>query len=216
MKPLSLAVVAAALLASACATQKPRPEDAASVRSTSRYALEATERQAELMLAVRDDGLSQAQRQALAEVALQPGRGPVTLIAAGSPREQAHLEAARRFLSDVGVRDVQVLAEPALSEGRPVVKVAYERLAGKIHDCSAFWGDMTRSRNNQTHLNLGCAVTSNMALQVADPNDLRRPQAETPADSARRATVMDAYRRGEPTAARSDDRDSARIVKTVQ
>lgn len=216
MKSLSLAALAAALLASGCATRGRHDEDAAPLRSTARYALTAETQDADLRLVVRDDGLSQAQRQALAEIALQPGRGPVTLSAGATAREQAHLDAARRFLGDVGVADIRVRSDAAVSEGRPVVTVAYARLAAKAYDCASFWGDLTRSRNNQSHLNLGCAVTSNMAMQVADPRDLVGPKPETPADPARRAAVMSAYRKGEPTASKVDDRDTARIAKTVQ
>lgn len=214
MKPNSTALLAATLLVSACASA-PNSEEGPPVRATARYELAAREATSDVLLAVRDDGLSQAQRQALAEVALAPGRGEVTLVSGAAARDQAHVAAAKRFLEEVGVRDVRVRVLDG-ADREPVVRVSYARLEAVRHDCDAFWGDMTKTKANHTHLNLGCAVTSNMALQVADPNDLRRPQAETPADSARRATVMDRYRKGEPTGATIDGKDSARIAKTVQ
>jgi pilus assembly protein CpaD len=58
-------------------------------------------------------------------------------------------------------------------------------------------------------------VTANIAAQVANPEDLLGPRAETPIDSGRRATVLDKYRKGELTSSAKDDQSSGVVSKAV-
>jgi hypothetical protein len=45
---------------------------------------------------------------------------------------------------------------------------------------------------------LGCANAANLAAMVADPADLRRGRALTPASGAREARVIEQYEAGDP------------------
>jgi pilus assembly protein CpaD len=49
--------------------------------------------------------------------------------------------------------------------------------------------------------NFGCAVQHNLAAQIENPRDLVEPRALGTSDAMRRATVMNAYEKGTPTAA---------------
>ena len=58
-----------------------------------------------------------------------------------------------------------------------------------------------RSRDNgenRNYFDFGCATQQNLAAMVDNPLDLLYPRGLTPADAARRATVLDKYRKGEP------------------
>jgi pilus assembly protein CpaD len=70
-----------------------------------------------------------------------------------------------------------------------------------VPQCGTQWGSLTRTGDNQSAANFGCAVTANLAAQIADPRDIVSPRAMTPADAQRRAVVFDQYVKGEPTAA---------------
>ena len=61
----------------------------------------------------------------------------------------------------------------------------------------------------------GCAVSYNLAAQIADPSDLVGAQKLDPADTARRAIVLSKYRNGEPTTATRSAESSGAISKAV-
>lgn len=184
------------------------------VLPTSRYELRAEEVAERMNLAVHADGLSPTQRQALAEAKLQSVVGGVVLTVPGDPRAAAHAEATRRFLTDIGLRDVSVRTE--IGAPADVVQVAFKAVRPVVPDCDRSWGDLSKTRKNESHANFGCAVNANMAVQIADPRDLLRPKDETPPDSARRATVIDRYRQGGETASSFGERDSGALVKTIK
>ena len=50
---------------------------------------------------------------------------------------------------------------------------------------------------------------------MADPGDLLGPRRMTPQDGARRQDVLDKYRRGEVTSAKSDPTASGKISSAV-
>lgn len=55
-----------------------------------------------------------------------------------------------------------------------------------------------------------------MAAQVADPRDINGPRTMDASDAGRRATVLDKYRKGEITAAASDDRSRGTVTQEIQ
>jgi pilus assembly protein CpaD len=63
------------------------------------------------------------------------------------------------------------------------------------------WDDLTSTGDNGSYANFGCAVTANMAAQIAHPSDIVRPRAEDAPDSGRRMTILEKYREGKVTAA---------------
>lgn len=195
----------------ACATPGAQAPEPPGVLPTSRYELRAEETRTSVSLAVRDDGLSPAQRQALAEIALEKPEGAVVLRAPDDVRSRTHAAAAGKFLSDLGVREVRTEVGET-----PVVEVTWTTVRAVIPDCDRSWGDMTKTKSNRSHANFGCAVNANIMAQLADPRDLIGRRAETPPDAARRATVIDNYRKGSVTAAETTERDSAAIAKSVK
>ncbi len=96
----------------------------------------------------------------------------------------------------------------------PIV-VTFSRYEAQAPECAPLWEqDLAHQSNNQPWASFGCSTQANLAAMVEDPHDLLRPRGETARDSNRRGTVMDLYRRGEPThAERSPDERAA--VSTV-
>lgn len=92
---------------------------------------------------------------------------------------------------------VQLGAYPADGSNAVVVSyVAYVATGPQCGDWSANFGS---SPENTLTPNYGCASQHNFAAILADPRDLVTPRTETPADGARRATVLEKYRAGEAT-----------------
>jgi pilus assembly protein CpaD len=107
--------------------------------------------------------------------------------------------------------------QPAGAAAAPApVRVSFARLEAVIPDCASRWGELTRTKENQPHAAFGCAVTANMAAQMANPGDLARPRGETPADGDRRADVMDKYRKGQPTATQRSPDERGVVSNAVQ
>lgn len=98
--------------------------------------------------------------------------------------------------------------------GAPIV-VGFERYEAITPRCGLEWENLTRTAGNQAHSNFGCAVTANMAAQVANPEDLIRPRTSTLVDAQRRTTVLDRYRRGEITSSARDDQATGAVSRAV-
>ena len=78
------------------------------------------------------------------------------------------------------------------------------------------WTDLRRSAQNTVQPNFGCAVTANVAAQIADPSDLLGPRPTDPSDAGRRAVVLDKYRKGQRTGAATDNRADGAVSNAVQ
>jgi pilus assembly protein CpaD len=104
--------------------------------------------------------------------------------------------------------------DPAGQAGAPVV-VGFDRYQAIPPKCGLEWESLTRTAANEPYSNFGCAVTANMAAQIANPEDLLRPRGETPVDAQRRATVLDKYRKGETTSSARDEQAAGAVSKAV-
>lgn len=81
------------------------------------------------------------------------------------------------------------------------VEIGYIAYAAKTDPCGDWSDNIAKTYDNRPARNFGCAVQHNMAAQVADPRDLIEMRPTDPADAGRRATVLDNYEKGKPTAA---------------
>jgi pilus assembly protein CpaD len=172
-----------------------------------------------LRLGVHADGMSANQAAAVADFVGQWMRaeGGVISVQAplgASPRMvasvQAHLAAQGAPLSMIDLASYDAAGDPAA----PIV-VAFDRFIVDTPLCGQNWESLTRTRNNEAFGNFGCAVTSNIAAQVANPQDLLRPRVMTPADAQRRATVLGRYRQGQTTSSARDDQAAGAISRAV-
>lgn len=95
---------------------------------------------------------------------------------------------------------------------RHPIKVAYSGKGGATvvaNRCGAWPDDGTRSWDNRSYYNFGCAYQRNIAAMVEDPRDLVSPRATTPPYATRRQGVVQTYGRGEPTATQYPESDSS-------
>jgi pilus assembly protein CpaD len=94
------------------------------------------------------------------------------------------------------------------------VEIGFIAHTARTDPCGSWSEDLSKTYDNSTAKNFGCAVQQNIAAQVADPRDLIEMRPTDPSDAARRATVVQKYEKGEPTAAEKT-RDQSGAVSDV-
>lgn len=142
----------------------------------------------------------------------QNGRGPIGIVSpSGGPSASAAryaTPAIRSTLAAAGVPASAILASryPVAGGGVAPVKLGFVKLKAEVpHPCGAWpedlghGGDLYGATQNRDYWNFGCATQQNLAAQVADPEDIARPRAESPIYAARRQTVIEKYREGVST-----------------
>ena len=178
---------------------------------TSRYVLQVEPNLDRIALAVHDAGLSPTQTgalQALLGRYAQAEGGPLVIEtpAGADPVALNQAYAVQAALTGWGVPAERVrLVSYAAPDPRAPVVVGFETVRAVVPQCGRNWGNLGRSGDNQSASNFGCAVTANLAAQIADPRDIQQPRAMTPADASRRTVVFDQYRAGRQTAATPED-----------
>jgi pilus assembly protein CpaD len=181
--------------------------------------IQVTPQPDEIRLAAHPTGLSGNQARALSEFHsrwMQAEGGVITVAAPNQGGYRVGSE-TRAYLMSQGAPAEKVLligydaADPA---DAPVV-VGFKRYSVATPNCGS-WDSLVRTFDNGSMGNLGCAVTSNMAVQLANPEDLLAPRTMDPADPGRRAVVLDKYRRGEVTASAKDAQASGAVSQAIQ
>lgn len=213
-------------LLTACASSGAGSDPAAAPRTASQQwedRVHVDGRPDEVLLVVHAEGLSPAQNQALDGLLGRWLKAEAREIVVSAPIGGGGGEIAGRMAMAARQRLVAMGAPPAKvrvvgydAAGAPdaPLKAGFLRYIAQIPQCGA-WENITGTRNNKAYENFGCAVTANIAAQVANPEDLLGPRPETPIDSGRRATVLDKYRKGEVTSSAKDQQSNGVISKAV-
>ncbi|MDP1630958.1 MAG: CpaD family pilus assembly protein [Caulobacter sp.] len=222
---IRLTPLTAALLLAACAsapvnTAGPVPATALDAWSSR---VEVISQPDEIRLAPHLNGLSGTQARALTEFHARWVMAEGGLITIASPSggsgENAYRVGvgARAFLLSQGAAPdkVRLIGYDAAGAPDAPVVVGFQRYVAVTPRCGG-WEAVTRSADNRPYANLGCAVSANMAAQVANPEDLLRARTMDPADTGRRTTVLDKYRKGEVTSTAKDDQASGAVSTAVQ
>ncbi|HEY3799214.1 MAG TPA: CpaD family pilus assembly protein [Caulobacteraceae bacterium] len=180
---------------------------------TERYAIAVKPSPQELQLAVHPEGLSQTQVAALADFA---GRyqaaeaGDVVLKAPehGPDPAAAYRTAAgaRDYLASQGVDPsrIRIVGYEAGGDAKAPVVVGFMRYEAKGPDCDHGWSNLSAIADNREYPEFGCAVTADIAAQIAYPQDLLQPHPTDPSDEQRRDSVIGKYRQGTPTSTSKD------------
>lgn len=199
----------AALCLAACANDPHRPgpaRAAAAVNPLELYPLKADATTDKIALAVHGAGLSPAQAEAVKALAARRVQTAGGVVVIALPHGAADAAAAGRAADSVqGLLNVQ--GAPARrstyesDDPAAPLLVSFDYDKPEIATCGKDWDDLTKTGDNQVYGNFGCAVTANMAAQIANPADLVHPRAEDAPDAERRMTVLDKYRAGKVTAA---------------
>jgi len=221
---LSVLLFAGAAL-SACASGPPRAPELSRAEAartpTELWAADVRPQPEEIRLAVHAQGLSSTQQDALARFAgdwrLGAG-GPITLRAPVGGPDAATVsraaEGARAMLTSYGA-EVRIQGYEANGDPRAPLIVAREGYAVSIPRCGQTWDNISRSATNDVQSQFGCAVTANMAAQIANPADLLGPAAIDPADAQRRDVALGKYRKGEVTASANDSQAKGTVSQVV-
>ena len=173
---------------------------------TSRFSLQVETGIDRIALNVHEDGLSANQTAALSALVgryVAAGAPVIRVEAPGGedPVSNRFAWTTKSALEQIGAPgQVQVVSYPAPDPRAPVL-VGFETLRASVPQCGTQWDNLSRTANNATSSNFGCAVTANLAAQIANPRDIVQPRAITPTDAGRRGVVFDHYRKGERTAA---------------
>ena len=219
-------ILAAALCLVTAACASPRSEaEKAIVNPLERFPMKARAEADETLLAVKPGGgVSPMQQAALAQAAerWRDSARPVLLVRAprGGPQEadaQLMAQQVSGVLVAVGVpaEAIRIEAYDAGPDVTAPLIATFPNLIADVPDCGRQWDNLTGTQSNNNHSNFGCAVSANMAAQIANPADILGPRASTPADASRRAVVMDNYRKGIPTGAQADPAGSGAVSKAI-
>ena len=148
--------------------------------------------------------------------------GVVIEVPTGTPNERAAADTVHEVQSilvatglpvgGIAVRNYQ----PADPGKLAVVRLIYPKMTADAGPCGQWPEDLGPDIHgfyveNRPYYNLGCATQRNLAAMVENPADLVQPRGETAPYGARRATVFDKYRKGEPTGAQNQDAANAKI-----
>lgn len=121
----------------------------------------------------------------------------------GSPNQAAAARAAaevEQVLLNNGVPrsaiSYRVYRASPLEQIAPV-RIAYSRITATTAPCGPWMDDVGQSSPNRNYRAFGCSSQQNLAAAVENPLDLLYPRGLTPADAARRASVLEKYRNGE-------------------
>lgn len=222
---LSLILLASLSLA-ACATDDEVTSHKAegALTPTERFAIEVREHPEELKLAAHAQGLSANQITAL-NVFIdhwESVNGGDVLVKtpsnAGDPHAIYRVTVdAKDYLVAHGVAAdrVRVVSYDGAGDQAAPVVVGYAAYVAKAPKCGQDWENLTATKDNREYNNFGCAMSANLAAEIANPADLLGPRASDPADAGRRQTVLDHYRKGENTATAKDDQANGAVSTAI-
>lgn len=221
---IALALTAAL---SACAATPPLQAGQASIARTPTelWKADVTTQPEEIRLAVRAQGLSPNQASALTNFAdtWRGADGGEIIVQApvGGPDPGAVSrsgENARSMLIEQGVpaSAIRLIGYDAKGDAAAPMVVGFLRYAVNVPACGRSWTNIAHSMTNEVQPNFGCAVSANMAAQVANPADLATPRTLDPADAQRRAVVLDKYRKGELTSSEADEKAKGTVSLVVK
>lgn len=213
-------VLAAGLAVSGCASMSGNVD--APITPLSRYSLQVEPGLDRIALAVHEQGLSSNQHAALRSLAARysaSGAGHVRIEspAGDDPAAVGQAYAVRAYLQASGVPEDRIqMAAYAAPDPRAPVLAGFETLRASVPDCAAEVRNMAGRSSNQSSGGFGCAITANMAAQIADPRDILGARPMTPADSGRAAVVFDNYRRGQISSTPQEPLVNGRISGAVE
>ena len=225
---IALAGLGALVLTSACATARPEVASGPGYAATplDQFAIGRHEAPDQVALGVHPEGVTVSQREALAGFADRWRAAGAAYVTIQTPSDsddpigaKAFAEAAVSTLGVLGVpyERVRIIGYAAGKGSRPVVMASFTSTVAEVPDCSRVpWENLTATGANKPYARFGCAITANLAAQVADPSELGGGVAIAPADVARRMVVLDKYRDGKITSSDKNEQASGAVSTAVK
>ncbi len=162
--------------------------------------------------------LNKAQKQTIvgfASEARTKGNGSIEIhVPSGSANESAANHMAgqiRKLVRRGGIPGHRIAIRGyAVSDTRSIapVRLVYLSVRASVHKCGIWPDNLAVNGKNEDYSEFGCTTQANFAAMLANPSDLLHPRASTPADAARRATVLEKYQKGEATSSAKEDDNS--------
>lgn len=214
LKPFAT-LVCCAILLSACATTPPERARASAEAETVRV---------EMPVDPRDNGLNWAQIElieALAGEYKARGHGPFVI---SYPQNAGNADAAIGAIAEVRTalyghglswRQISGGAYEAGGYAQAPLIFSFTRYRAIAPQCEGRWSDVRNTAAGRGWGGFGCATEQNLAAMVADPRDLVTPRTFDDPDAARRQTVIERWRRGEPTASQRSPEESGSVSRAV-
>ncbi|GGZ20658.1 CpaD family pilus assembly lipoprotein [Asticcacaulis endophyticus] len=217
MKTLSVpAIILGAFTLTACASDG-QPNAVAPLLPTSQYSLEAQAREdAPVHLRFSADRLSTNQMTALDKLSARSDSTDIIITTGPRPTSESYGRLVSDYLVSQGVDPRSVSYRTVVEHPADIVSLTLVSYRARNLDCNRSWENLSRTASNTPHSNFGCAVTANMAAQIADPRDIAAPTATTPADAGRKTTVIDKYRKGEVTSSADNAAATSAISDAVK
>lgn len=145
------------------------------------------------------------------------GNGSLGISVPNGPASRAAITFFGERAAATGIsRDKILVSTRDVANGDTRVDVTYIAYSARTQACGDWSENESFTLDNSTPKRFGCSVQQNIAAMVADPRDLLGPGRMGPVDTARRATVMEKYEKGEVTQAtkRSADIGSEQSANT--
>lgn len=209
--PLSFADKTPAVTAEGRVTSPATPLD--------QYPLQAVNSRQSLNFRANPQGLSDNQRRALDQAATRAqsdGLESLDIVTSGEPTAMALLQQMANYLITRGVDPMLIRTVQQSDQPADILTLRLNMVQARTYGCNKNWENLSATGANTAYKNFGCAVTSNLAAQIADPHDLSHPRTMEPVDASRRSTVLDKYRQGKDTATEYKDQNSAKISTAIQ
>lgn len=210
---LVLAVAAVALLSGCAAFQKRDSVTVGAVpddyRTNHPIVIAPKEATLDLPVGASDRGATASQRASLEGFLAGYDRtaAPVLYIVtpSGSANAVAAADAGKDF-ADIarksGVPGSRILLasyQAAPEETAAPVRVTFSAMRAQTGKCGMWPEDVLATSENKHYANFGCSYQTNVAAQVANPEDLLGPRKPAPIDAANRGVVIDDYQTGNST-----------------
>ena len=208
---LALVLVGGTLGACATTQGPAAPVKPMAVLPTEQFALTAQTMNRPINLRINPNGLSDNQRLALDQVAshaswISGEPVNVQIVTNGDPNAVAAGHMVGGYLVNHDVDNGNLTQVSSQDQPADIITVNLVYYRARTYDCGQHWENLAKTAANAPYDNFGCAVTSNLAAQIADPRDLERPATPTPTDALRKSVILDHYSKGEvTTTAASDD-----------
>jgi len=161
---------------------------APATHGSERYPISVVKGPQMMVIDSRKGHLSDEQEQALRAFVHQAQSAGVTPMTISRPATSSG--PAFQITGEI----VQVMEEQGLPRSRMafetysgktngVVKIAFVSTYAKTKNCGDWRTDMTNTNSNESYANLGCAVQSNIAAEIANPETLIVPKTPPLKDS---------------------------------
>jgi pilus assembly protein CpaD len=212
----------------ACATQAPPPEESNLATRSDRHKIAVMQSGETLEVPVRagETRLSEAARREIALFAREYVRGGHGALVISTPSGSGNADSAARLAHlarlEIAANGVPFAAiagstYDAASTPDAAIILSFTRFNAQAPECAPLWKqDLSDVSSNGPWDSFGCASQANLAAMIDDPADLVRPRDSEPRDAARRANVLEAYRKGDQTHAKRSSDERVTVSNAVE